>query len=141
MKTLINLKKGFTLIELLVVISILGILISVISVNLVTAQKQARDARRLEDLTNIQTAFESYFVEYGSYPVASPTNNIANAFDGGIIPTDPKSTSSYIWTYTSTAAYCVCASLETATGNASVPASTTCTWNSSGTYLCIQNKQ
>lgn len=132
--------KGFTLIELLVVIAILSIITSLISVNFITAQKQARDSRRLQDMTNIQTAFESYYLESGYYPTLSPDNR-ANAFDGGLIPTDPKIGSDYIWTYTSPSAYCICATLETTSGNADSPSSSLCTWNSLGSYLCIQNKQ
>ncbi|MFH2019727.1 MAG: type II secretion system protein [bacterium] len=136
--------KGFTLIELLVVIAILGILLSIISVNLVTAQKQARDARRLQDLESIQTSFESYFAETGTYPTLSPDTR-TEAFEGGVIPSDPKNIGDfqYDWEQTETDAYCICAALETRTGNSSaVSTSSTCnTWDTTGTFFCIQSKQ
>lgn len=53
-----NPSRGFTLIELLTVISIIGILTAVVSVNLGSARKQARDVRRQTDLGTIQSALE-----------------------------------------------------------------------------------
>lgn len=53
--------KGFTILELLVVIGILAVLITAGTVSYSTSQKIARDARRLEDLKNIQNAFEQYY--------------------------------------------------------------------------------
>lgn len=53
-------KKGFTLIELLVVISIIGILVTIVSVSFVTSQKQARDVQRKSDLRQYQNALESF---------------------------------------------------------------------------------
>jgi prepilin-type N-terminal cleavage/methylation domain-containing protein len=64
-------RKGFTLIELLVVIAIIGILSATVLVSLNTARGKARDARRLADVRQIQTALELYYHTHGSYP-ASP---------------------------------------------------------------------
>lgn len=61
-------KKGFTLIELLVVIAIIGILASVILASLNAARSKARDARRLSDLNQMQTALEMYYDSNGKYP-------------------------------------------------------------------------
>ena len=61
-------KKGFTLIELLVVIAIIGMLSSVILASLNTAREKARDARRLSDMKQIQTALEFYYDKFGVYP-------------------------------------------------------------------------
>jgi len=62
-------KKGFTLIELLVVVSIISLLASVVLASLNTARAKARDARRLQDLKQIQLALELYKDKCGSYIV------------------------------------------------------------------------
>ena len=62
-------KKGFTLIELLVVISIIGVLSTLAVVSLNNARQKARDAKRVSDIKQVQTALELYFVDEQSYPV------------------------------------------------------------------------
>ena len=59
---------AFTLIELLVVIAIIGILATLAIVSLSTARSSSRDAKRLADLKQLQTALEVYYNDYGSYP-------------------------------------------------------------------------
>lgn len=61
-------KRGFTLIELLVVIAIIGMLSSVVLASLNTARGNARDARRQQDLKQIQTALELYYNVNNAYP-------------------------------------------------------------------------
>lgn len=130
--------KGFTLIELLVVIAIIAIITSIGVANLLTAQKQARDAARREIINNVQGAFEQYYSETGAYPVG----NQAAAFENGIAPTDPKNSNPYIINWNIAAdSYCVCVTLESGTGNANAPGVSTCNWSSTGTYYCGQNKQ
>lgn len=133
-------KKAFTLIELLVVISIIGTLIAIISVNFSTAQKQARDSRRKEDIKSIQTALEQYYAINNTYPNST---TIASAFDGGNLPLDPKNNApyEYIWNV-DIDGYCICAFLETQTGNANSPGvSNQCNFINDGQYICIQNQQ
>jgi len=50
--------EGFTLIELLIVISVIGILAGILVsiLNVSEYQKQARDARRMNDVLSVQTA-------------------------------------------------------------------------------------
>jgi prepilin-type N-terminal cleavage/methylation domain-containing protein len=64
--------KGFTIVELLVVIAIIGLLASLIFVNLTKARAQARDARRLSDVANLIRSLELYFNDTTDtrYPVS-----------------------------------------------------------------------
>lgn len=61
-------KKGFTLIELLVVIAIIGLLSTLAVVALGNARQKSRDARRISDIKQIQTALELYLNDNGDYP-------------------------------------------------------------------------
>ncbi len=61
-------RGGFTLIELLVVIAIIGVLASVVMVSLNGARERSRDAVRQGELRQLQTAFNSYFLQNGRYP-------------------------------------------------------------------------
>lgn len=67
--------KGFTLIELLVVIAIIGILATVVVVNLSSAQAKARDARRESDIKSMKTAFDLFYLDNGWYPMADANWN------------------------------------------------------------------
>jgi prepilin-type N-terminal cleavage/methylation domain-containing protein len=61
-------KKGFTLIELLVVVAIIGLLATMSIVALNSARARARDAKRVADIKQIQTALELYYNDKGVYP-------------------------------------------------------------------------
>ncbi|TSC84083.1 MAG: general secretion pathway protein G [Parcubacteria group bacterium Gr01-1014_17] len=79
---------GFTLIELLVVIAIIGILSSVVVASLNGARKKARDARRVDDVKQLQLALDLYFdssAAGGKYPT-----NLDAVAAGGFIPKVPK---------------------------------------------------
>jgi len=68
-----NNKPGFTLIELLVVIAIIGLLSTLSIVALNSARAKSRDARRVSDIKQIQTALELYYNENNSYPATLTT--------------------------------------------------------------------
>ena len=63
-----NKKKGFTLIELLVVIAIIGLLATLAVVALGNARQKSRDAKRVSDIKQVQTALELRYVDEDSYP-------------------------------------------------------------------------
>ncbi len=67
-------KKGFTLIELLVVIAIIGLLAAIIAVSVNSARKKARDAQRVSDMKQIQTALELYYDDNEEYPEENSSN-------------------------------------------------------------------
>ena len=64
-------KRGFTLIELLVVIAIIGILSSVVLASLNSARLKGRDARRISDIKQLQTALNLYNDAHASFPTAA----------------------------------------------------------------------
>jgi prepilin-type N-terminal cleavage/methylation domain-containing protein len=107
-------QRGFTLIEILIVVAIIAILASVVLVGLGPTQQQGRDARRISDLRETQTALELYFNKCGFYPGGA---NCAAASDDtwatmssaitdqktniGIsqIPTDPTNSGTHVYYY------------------------------------------
>lgn len=64
-------KKGFTLIELLVVIAIIGVLSTLSIVALNSARARSRDAKRISDVKQLQTALEMYYNDNGAYPAGT----------------------------------------------------------------------
>ena len=63
-----NNKKGFTLIELLVVIAIIGLLSTMSIIALNSARARSRDAKRISDVKQMQTALEMFYNDAGYYP-------------------------------------------------------------------------
>lgn len=68
-------KQGFTLIELLVVIAIIGLLSTLSILALNQARARARDAKRISDVKQIQTALELYYNDAGDYPASIITGS------------------------------------------------------------------
>jgi len=63
--------RAFTLAELLVVISIIGILMSMISLGIVTARHHAMRTRAEAQLRDLTKAWMQYYMLYGSWPAFS----------------------------------------------------------------------
>src|SRR5712664_2384387 len=62
---------AFTLIELLVVIAIIAILIGLLFPAFSAVQNQAKRTQAKNDLTQIVTAVNAYYTDYGKYPIAT----------------------------------------------------------------------
>ncbi len=73
-----NTKKGFTLVELLVVIAIIGLLATVAFLSLNRARSKARDAKRISDIRQVQSALELYYNDQLTphYPVAASSAGV-----------------------------------------------------------------
>ncbi|MFA6171147.1 MAG: prepilin-type N-terminal cleavage/methylation domain-containing protein [Patescibacteria group bacterium] len=123
-------QKGFTLIELLVVIAIIGLLSTLAVVSLNNARQKSRDARRVSDVKQIQTALELFYNDVNGYPqtagvttggtVTGPTSTGTTVYMSAV-PTNPtpRPTGGTDYTYTNTlsgASYTLTYQLEGASG-------------------------
>jgi prepilin-type N-terminal cleavage/methylation domain-containing protein len=68
---------GFTLIELLIVITIIAVLMGLLFPAFRGVQDQARKTQAKNDLAQIVTAVNSYYTEYGKYPLVTQGNDAA----------------------------------------------------------------
>lgn len=86
-------QKGFTLIELLVVIAIIGLLSTLAVVALNNARMKARDAKRVSDIKQVQTALELYYNDVNAYPSALGTAVVNGSVTYmSVVPTNPTPT-------------------------------------------------
>ncbi|MFA4943035.1 MAG: FISUMP domain-containing protein [Patescibacteria group bacterium] len=90
-------KRAFTLIELLVVIAIIGVLATVSIIALSNARSKSRDAKRVGNMKQVQTALELFFNDNGRYPTEEEwalgslfsTTSSATTTYLQVIPTSP----------------------------------------------------
>jgi len=85
-------KAAFTLIELLVVIAIIGLLATIAVISLNNARAKARDAKRVADIKQVQTALELFYNDQGRYP------NTTEFTSGSIYSTSTNGTTTYMQT-------------------------------------------
>src|SRR5437899_8365901 len=69
-----NRVRAFTLIELLVVITIIAVLMGIAFPVFSSIQNQARKTQAKNDLTQIVTAVNAFYTEYGKYPISAATD-------------------------------------------------------------------
>ena len=104
-------QRGFTLIELLVVIAIIGLLSSVVLSSLNSARSKSRDARRLGDLKQLQTALELIFDDTSPPEYPDALTSLSSGDYIPALPTDPRTGSAYLYDNLSSAnAACAIAS-------------------------------
>ena len=93
-------RRGFTLIELLVVVAIIAILTAITMAVLSDARAKSRDARRFEDIKQIQNALELYSADRsGLYPSGTSLAPLVTGNYIQVLPTDPRGTGSYAYSY------------------------------------------
>ena len=78
MKFPANRAHGFTLIELIVVILIIAALAALLVPAASRTLDRARSAQAKNDITQIVTAVNAYYTEYGTYPVAAGGAELVN---------------------------------------------------------------
>jgi len=78
-----RLTSAFTLIELLVVIIMIAILAALLYPAINGAQNQAKKAQAKNDVTQIVTAVNAFYTEYGKYPTNATTDATATYGPGG----------------------------------------------------------
>lgn len=141
-----NKKSGFTLFELLVSISIIGILVALAVVSYSSAQRRARDTRRIQDMKAIQTAAEQYYSQIGTSLYTYPASTLPVAWTVNsqallqAFPIDPKG-GDFVYSYKIGITYCACATMENVSlGNSS---DDNCTFGTgvTGPNFCVKSQQ
>lgn len=110
-------QKGFTLVELLVVIAIIGILATLLLLQLGVARQRARDAKRIADVNQVRTATELYFDDNAQYPQQATYAGLSGPLVPKyltLLPLDPLNAAPnvYKYAYNGNVKYHISAELE-----------------------------
>ena len=103
--------EGFTLVELMVVIVIIGLLATIVAINVLPSGDTARIQKAKADIANIEQGLELYKLQVGSYPtttqglgalIAAPSGVDAARYQAGgylkKLPNDPwKHSAADVW--------------------------------------------
>lgn len=90
------------MVELLVVIAIIGILATLLLLQLGVARSKARDAKRIADVNQVRTALELYFDDNGQYPALATYSSLATILVPKYLtqwPVDPLSVAPHLYRY------------------------------------------
>jgi general secretion pathway protein G len=68
--TMLAAQRGFTLIELMVVIGIIGLISSIVAINVLAAREKANVQKARADVKQLADAMKMYSLEHGGYPSA-----------------------------------------------------------------------
>lgn len=98
-------ENGFTLIELLVVIFIIGILSSVILVNIAGVRNRAKDVKRKGELESLKKALRLYYNDNQAYPAEGTNHTIDDTYVAGDKFWDETSETVYMKTLPETYRY------------------------------------
>lgn len=90
-------RAGFTLVELLVVLAIIGLLLTAVVASTQIARTRSRDARRLSDLRQIQTALALYEGINQQYPTDMYGAGVLVPTFMTLVPTDPLGARLYVY--------------------------------------------
>ena len=87
-------EQGFTLVELMVVIVIIGLLATIVALNVLPSGDQARVTRAKSDLDTIQAGLDLYKLQNGRYPSTSEglavlVQGKGAYLKGSAVPQDP----------------------------------------------------
>jgi prepilin-type N-terminal cleavage/methylation domain-containing protein len=63
-------QRGFTIVEILVVVGVIGVIGVLAAFAVAGARSRSRDAVRLSEVRQVQSALENYFTEQNQYPPA-----------------------------------------------------------------------
>ncbi|MFA4873630.1 MAG: prepilin-type N-terminal cleavage/methylation domain-containing protein [Patescibacteria group bacterium] len=74
-------KRAFTLIELLVVVAIIGLLATLVAVNVNNAKQKGRDTTRKGNISQLRNALELHYQQYGYFPYSGTDGAIFNCVD------------------------------------------------------------
>jgi prepilin-type N-terminal cleavage/methylation domain-containing protein len=74
-------QRAFTLIELLVVIAIIAILVGLLFPAFKAVQNQARSTQAKNDLTQIVSAVNAFYTDYGRYPTSVAAADVSFSWD------------------------------------------------------------
>jgi len=99
-----GISNKYSTIELLVVILVIGVLLAVSVIFLNNSRQIARDAKRQVDMRRLQTAFEFYKIENGSYPTTNsaivlgeePFVKLCDAASGGLVASTVSCTTEFM---------------------------------------------